>query len=140
MDRAIEKDVAPADGKTTVLVAVRPAPLSRVVEHLLRECPEVQIVARSSEFSGLAMRAARLLPDVIITNERLLGREPDEAVTEVRRRSPGSRVIVLRPGEDIAAERRCGANGYVSEQALVRRLKTTMRRITRTLHANSRFA
>ncbi len=129
---AMDKEVA-AEDKTTVMVAVRPGPLSRVVEHLLRDCPEMQIVARPSEFSGLASGAARLLPDVIITNERLLGREPDQAVTEVRRRSPESRVIVLRPGDGVAAERRCGANGYVSEQALVRRLIRTVRRMARGL-------
>ncbi len=127
-----ETQTAAAGTKTTVLVAVRPAPLSRVVEHQLRDCPDVQIVACSSELSGLAMRAARLLPDVIITNERLLGRAPGQAMTEVRRRSPASRVIVLRPDDD-APERRYGAHGYVSEQALVRRLAATVRRMARRL-------
>ncbi len=136
MSFVMEKEVAPDAGKTTVLVAVRPAPLSRVVEHLLRDCPEMQIVARSTEFTGLATRAARLLPDVIITNERLLGRAPGQAVTEVRRRSPESRVIVLRPGEGLAAERRCGAHGYISEHALVRRLTSTVRRIARGLRVH----
>jgi DNA-binding NarL/FixJ family response regulator len=109
--------------KLRVLMAVQPAALARVVEHLLGDPREVAVVARVEEGRSLPRRAERSSPDVIVANARLLGREIGPAVAAVKDSSPLSKLIVISPFKDLAREaRRCGADATLEEETLVRRL------------------
>jgi DNA-binding NarL/FixJ family response regulator len=117
-------------GKVKILVAISPPALLRVVDHLLYGRSEFEVVARSSEQRGLCRQAARHLPDVVITNPKVLGREPAKVVTEFKRSSPASKLVLLGENESSGDARRFGADGYVSEDAVVRRLIATVRNVS----------
>lgn len=116
--------------KVEVLVAVEPAPLLRVIEHLFRRRPEFRIVARPSGGSALVRQASRLRPELIIFNMRLLGQEASKIIREVKLASPDSKLIVtgFLQGFRLHA-RECGADAYLEEEQLVRRLVPTAQRL-----------
>ena len=104
-------------------MAVQPAALARVVEHLLGDLAQIAVVARVAEGRTLPRWAERSSPDVIVANARLLGREIGPAVAAVKGSSPLSKLIVISPFKDLAREaRRCGADATLEEESLVRRL------------------
>ena len=116
--------------KVDVLVAVEPAPLLRVIEHLFRRRPEFRIVTRRSGGSALVRQASHLRPELIIFNMRLLGQEASKIIREVKLASPGSKLIVtgFLQGFRLHA-RECGADAYLEEEQLVRRLVPTAQRL-----------
>jgi DNA-binding NarL/FixJ family response regulator len=111
----------------TVLVVVRPLRLRRVIEELLRDRPGLRIV-RSEEAPGLHRRAARLAPDVVVASVRALGREQAAFSAEIRRSSPRSKVILIH---SVPVTRDAsGADAHIEESAVVRRLVSSVERLT----------
>lgn len=108
--------------KTRLLLAVSSPELARVVQHLLREMPALEIVERSSSAPALQRDAARLAPDVIVTSARLLGKEG--GLEALRRFSPASKLVV------ITCDAACGdgrgeapvADASLEEEDIVREL------------------
>ena len=119
--------------KIRVIVAVQPRSLLRVIEHLLGGQPELRIVARLSGNNRLSLTASAMLPELIIANARFLGRECRKAIPEIKRASPGSKLILLLcPFEGFARETRdCGADAYLEEEAIVRRLLPALGKLLR---------
>lgn len=116
--------------KVRVLVAVRPPALLRVIEHLLSNCPEIEVVASRSKGRRLAQATAAVLPELVVANGRLLGKEACQTIAEIKRSSPGSKLILISSVEGFAgAARRCGADACLDEEALVRRLLLTVRKL-----------
>lgn len=116
---------------TTVLLAVAPAPLMRVVKHLLGYRANLEVVARVDKRNRLAQAAARSLPHIAIVSERLAGEELRQALAQVRQASPRTRLIVIRAGWEFdTANRDWGADAYVRESALVRRLNSLLARLS----------
>jgi DNA-binding NarL/FixJ family response regulator len=109
---------------------VRPAALSRLIEHVLRTREDIEILGRVFDASRLVPLATRHLPDVILANVGLLGREPAPFIAEIKRSSPASRVILVSRVEGIALSTgRFGADAQIQEQALVRSLLPLLVRI-----------
>jgi DNA-binding NarL/FixJ family response regulator len=111
-----------------VLVGVMPPPLLRVVEYLFRKHPDIQIVARPRQARNIARHACRYLPDMIVINQRLLGKEALETIAQIKRCSPGSKLILIR-SDDVRGGRRYGADAYLAEEAIVRRLLVVVQRL-----------
>ena len=110
-----------------ILVAARPA-LSRVIAHLLHDHPELRIVATLSDGDHLSHQAALFLPDVIVVNQRLLGRELPETLVDLKRSSPGSKLILIRADSVLTVRRDSDqADGLLEEEALVQGLVPVMR-------------
>ena len=63
--------------------------------------------------------SGRLAPDLIVTSVRLLGREKSEALFQVRRSSPDSRLILIHPFSGVAW-RSLRADAHMPEESLVR--------------------
>lgn len=116
--------------KVEILVAVEPLPLLRVIEHLLCCRPEFQIVARPSGGSALARQASHLRPDLIIANMRFLGQGAGTIIPEVKLASPGSKLIVTGFPQGFGPHaHQWGADAYLEEEDLVRRLVPTAQRL-----------
>lgn len=105
----------------SVLIAVQPSSFERLIEHVLHGHPGLRVVGGSSPRASPADKAARLAPDVIIANTRLLGRERGDVIADLKRSSPASTLILLThaPGEPVPHQ---GADACLPEDAVVRRL------------------
>ena len=108
-----------------VLVAVEPESLLKLIEHLLQR-PEFRVVKKLHEWPGLPKQAARLHPHLIITNARLLGNQAATVIADLKHSSPSSKVIVISFPHDLSRQaRQWGADAYLREEHLVRRLVPT---------------
>jgi DNA-binding NarL/FixJ family response regulator len=112
----------------SVLIAVQPPSLIRLLEHLLHGHPGLRVVGRSASSDALAL-ARRLAPDVIIANTRPHWMERGLLLAKLKRSSPTSTLILLTqaPGEPVA--RLNGADACLPEDAVVRRLLPLIHRL-----------
>lgn len=116
--------------KVEILVAVEPAPLLRVIEHLFQRQSEYRIVARRRGGSALARQASHLRPELIIANMRLLGPGAAKIIPEVKHASPRSKLIVTGFPQGFGTHaRKLGADAYLDEEHLVRRLVPTAQKL-----------
>lgn len=114
--------------KVTVVVGITPQPLLRVVEHLFGEHPEIRIVARPTDAGRIKRQAGLHAPDLIVVHQRLLGKVAHETIADLKRSSPGSKLILIR-SDQAWGGRRYGADANLAEEAIVRRLLTTVERL-----------
>jgi hypothetical protein len=85
-------------------------------------------IVRSEEARGATRRAGRRAPDVVVASVRALGREQAAFSAEIRRSSPGSKVILIHP---VPVPREAsGADAHIEESAVVRRLVPSVERLT----------
>ena len=125
--------------KLRVLMAVRPAALARVIEHLLDGVDGLTVVERVTDGRGLPSRAARSAPDLIVANARILGREIGAAVAAIKASSPASELIVISAFEDLGREAlQSGADLTVEEESLVRALPPALAKIATRSRAGTR--
>jgi DNA-binding NarL/FixJ family response regulator len=108
-----------------VLLGIPSPALARVVEHLVREHPGMEIVDRSDTAAALFRDAARTSPHLIVTSERFLG-EAGSGLVDLKRRLPGAKLIVItgddRWWSEEAAAGEPVADAAVEEEDLVRSL------------------
>ncbi len=116
--------------RAKVLVAVQPTSMGKVIQHLFRTHPELELVEHRSAAESLPRRAERLRPDVIVANARVLGRSRWQMLAEIKRSSPESKLVVICPmGGAANKARENGADASVEEEAVVRQLMPTVRRL-----------
>lgn len=116
-------------GKVEVLIAVEPVALLQVIEHLFRRS-EFRVVEGLSEWPALAREASRLRPKLIIANVKLLGDGAAKIISEVKLASPASKLIVISfPHHLEGHARKWGADAYLEEEDLVRRLVPTAQKL-----------
>ena len=118
--------------RVRVVIGLSPRSLLRAVEHLLCAQKTLRIVSRSSRRYHLLGYSCHQSPELIVVNVRLLGRRVSETIAEIRRLSPQSKLILVRPIKDFSrAVDRCGADGGIDEEALVRGLPRLVRHVLR---------
>jgi len=119
--------------RVTILVAVEPAPLLRVIEHLFWRQLKFRIVARLSNGSAVPGQVSHLRPDFVIVNMRLLGQAAGTILRDVKIASPSSKLIVtgFPPGFGRDAHG-WGADAYLEEEELVRRLVPTVQSLLKS--------
>lgn len=111
-----------------VLVAVTPDALTRVIVHLLRMSPAIEIVSCISGNTSLVRHAERLLPHIIIVNA--IDMDGSETVAALKNASPGSKLILTSWGDRFAVRRRLSnVDAHINEAFLVRKLLPTVRRL-----------
>jgi chemotaxis response regulator CheB len=113
-----------------VLVAVTPDALTRVIVHLLRAYPAIEIVSCISGNRRLVRHAERLLPHVIITNACSVDCDASATVDALKNASPGSKLILSSWGDCYAGRRRLSnVDAHINEALLIRKLLPTVRRL-----------
>ena len=118
--------------KVRVVVGLSPRSLLRAVEHLLCAQKSLRIISRSSRRYHLLVHSCQQSPELIVVNVRLLGRRVSETIAEIRRLSPQSKLILVCPIKEFSrAIDRCGADGGIDEEALVRGLPRLVRHVLR---------
>ncbi len=116
-------------GKNEVLIAVEPAALLQVIEHLF-ERSEFRVVEGLNAWPTLAREASRLRPSLIIANVKLLGHGAARIISEVKLASPDSKVLVISfPHQLGKTAREWGADAYLEEEDLVRQLMPTAQKL-----------
>ena len=116
--------------KVRVLVAVEPFSLYRAMELILGAGSEIQVLTRPGDAASLQRHAKRLQPDLLITNARLLGGQACDVLLSLKRICPNSKIILTDFDARLASlARQCGADVYLEEDLLVRRLLATVRQL-----------
>lgn len=115
----------------SVLISLRPPVLLQVVEGLLRRSSTFQAFERSGA-TELVARARRLRPALIVASFELSGKFSLQTIRELKRVSPGSRLLLLGFLEGLGEGiRENGADGYLEVGALTGQLVPTVRRLVR---------
>ncbi len=114
-----------------VLIAGRRS-LATLLEHLLEEACDVAVVGCVEDGRLLTRCASELAPDVIVAHPRVLGEDAAARVAAARRSSPGSKLVLISSFAGLSpALRRCGADAFLMEDALVTRLLPTLKQLGR---------
>jgi DNA-binding NarL/FixJ family response regulator len=113
---------------------VQPLSLCRVVQLILSGASEVKVLAHplthSDDAENLRRQAKRVQPDLLIANAELLGADACAAVMNIKRTCPRTRIILTDFDARLdAMANRCGADAYLEEELLVRKLLATVRRL-----------
>jgi class 3 adenylate cyclase/DNA-binding NarL/FixJ family response regulator len=90
--------VTSTDGKISVLLADDNAIVRAGVHALLTLAGDVDVVATAQDYDGVVTQATQHRPQVVVTDIRMpprFGSEGIEAAKEVRKRLPGTGVVVL---------------------------------------------
>jgi len=104
--------------------------LTRVIVHLLRSFPEIEIVSCVSGNERLVRQAQRLLPHVIIVNCHQVVSAAGATVDVLKNASPGSKLILTSWGDDFAVRRQLpNVDAHINEASLVRKLVPTVRKL-----------
>ena len=99
---------------------------------LLTQDPDFEVVGEAENGREGLRAAAALRPDVVLLDISMPGMNGIEAIGEIRRRSPDTRIIVLtihKTDEYIDESLRAGANGYVLKDATQEELRTAIRTV-----------
>jgi DNA-binding NarL/FixJ family response regulator len=97
-----------------VLLAEDHAQTAERLRKLLR--PEFEVIAWVEDGGALVDAAARLSPDVIVTDIAMPGIDGIEAVTRIRRNNPNARIVLVTVHSElmlVEAGLAAGALGYV---------------------------
>ncbi len=116
--------------KTTVMVAVKSSLLLKVIEHLFRHEPGLEMVVVPDDGATVAQHASLVHPALIVTNAERLGHEACRALDAVRRSSPSTQLILLSSMDVLPMEAPpCDGAAYVDEEQIVRALPATVKRL-----------
>jgi DNA-binding NarL/FixJ family response regulator len=99
---------------------------------LLALDPDLQVVGEAADGREAFQTVATLKPDLVLMDISMPGMNGIDAIFEIRRRIPGTRVIVLtvhKADEYIHEALRAGANGYVLKDATYDELRSAIRAV-----------
>jgi two-component system, NarL family, response regulator NreC len=122
-----------------ILIADDHAMVRSGLRALLEAQPDMEVVGEAADGLVVQSRCEELRPDVVLMDLTMPGRGGIAAVADVRRASPGTKVLVLTMHEDEAYARlaaAAGVEGYVLKRALAADLVVAIR----TVHAGGRYA
>jgi DNA-binding NarL/FixJ family response regulator len=99
---------------------------------LLLQSPELEVVGEAANGRDAIRCVAELKPDLVLMDITMPGMNGIEAVTEIKRRTPEVRVLVmtLHTAEDyIHASLKAGADGYILKDATQDEFRVAMRSV-----------
>lgn len=99
---------------------------------LLTQDPNIEIVGEADNGRDATRVIATLEPDLVLMDISMPGMNGIEAIVEIKRRQPKTRVIILtihKTVEYISAALRAGADGYVLKDATHDELRVAIRSV-----------
>ena len=118
---------------TYTLVVADDAPEIRMLLRFrLGSQEDMEILAEAEDGLMAALLAAQHRPDVVILDWRMPGIDGVQAISLVRRASPGSRILMYSSGQCLQAERdalAAGADGFIKKTEGVGALVSAIRRV-----------
>ena len=105
-----------AEGPVRVLVVDDHVLYRRGLEMVLSSEDDIEIVGEASDGVDAIGKAEELLPDVVLLDVRMPRRTGIQACSEIKRVSPGSKIVMLTMSDeesDLFEAVRAGANGYL---------------------------
>jgi DNA-binding NarL/FixJ family response regulator len=118
--------------KIRLLIADDHAVLQAGLEAMLNAEADMVVVGSVTDGSGVVREALALQPDVILLDINMPGMNGLEALAELRRLAPQSRVLILTMHDDAQYLRQAmtsGAVGYVLKQAAGKELLAAIRTV-----------
>lgn len=104
----------------TTVVLVDDQPLMRTAFRTILEAAGMEVVGEAGDGGEAVAVVARTLPDVVLMDVRMPGRDGIDATTEVTRRFPEVRVLVLTTFDEdthVDGALRAGAAGFLLKNA-----------------------
>lgn len=114
--------------RLSVLVSVEPTSLQRLIGYVLQGESGLRVVFGSSKGLSVSHRVARLAPNVIVVNHRVQRKQPGDVLTDLRRLSPASTLILLTSSLSGSAPPQGAADVCLPEDAVVARLLPMIRK------------
>jgi len=108
------------------------------VRGLLEARPEIKVVGEAATGEEALARAGETQPDVVILDVSMPGRGGLETVSELKRRNPKVRVLMLTVHPEDRYAVRClkgGADGYMTKDNAAEELITAIRKV----HAGGKY-
>jgi DNA-binding NarL/FixJ family response regulator len=102
--------------KYRIVIAEDHTILREGVRALLSSSPDLEVVGEAGDGREAIECAERLKPDLILTDLSMPRMNGVDAIREIKKRSPGTRILVLtvhKSEEYIAATLQAGADGYL---------------------------
>lgn len=99
---------------------------------LLSQDPQLEVVGESEDAHAAIREIGVLAPDLVLMDVSMRGMSGIEAIVDVKRRNPETRVLVLtihKADEYILASLRAGADGYILKDATHDELRVAIRSI-----------
>lgn len=115
-----------------VLIADDHEVVRKGLRALLESAPGITVVGEAADGEEAVRLHARLSPDVAVLDLRMPVRNAIQATEEIRRASPGARVLVLSTydhEEDVLGALRAGASGYLLKDASAPELLDAVRAV-----------
>ncbi|MFQ5613277.1 MAG: response regulator [Anaerolineae bacterium] len=119
-------------GPIRILLADDHAVLRAGLKALLNTEPDMQVVGEAGDGRQCVRAAADLKPDVILLDLNMPHCNGLEALTQLRQRTPNSRVLILTMHDDAGYLRQAlaaGSAGYILKQAADTELLTAIRTV-----------
>lgn len=120
--------------KIKVLIVDDHAILREGIRALLSLYSDIEVVGEAEDGLQAINLARQLSPDIVLTDIAMPGLGGLEATVEIRKQSPGSRVVILTQHDDteyIFPILKAGASGYVLKKAVGTELVAAIRAVHR---------
>ncbi|MFF5212722.1 response regulator [Streptosporangium sp. NPDC000396] len=121
---------APPDPPVRVLVVDDQRLIREAIASLLGIQPGVVVVGTAADGRDAVEQAVTLTPDVVLMDVRMPGMDGVEAISALRGRAPGVRVVMLTTFDDeeyVVQALRAGATGYLLKDLPARELAAAVR-------------
>ena len=116
--------------RTRVMIVDDHSVLRVGLKQVLERTGEFEVVGQAADGEEAVRVAAEVLPDVVVMDVMMPGKDGVEACREIMERSPQTRVVMLTASteEDAVVEAlAAGATGYLQKESGLDRLLSTMR-------------
>jgi len=106
-----------------ILIAVKPESLSRVISYLIGNVSGIAILSCVNDARQVVRHAERILPHLIIVNDRAIGPDAPGTIEALKNASPGAKVVLtFWAASQYSDFPHCNADARIDEASLTKQL------------------